>query len=320
MTADLGQSVVLVVSADEKNTSFGTAFVIFQTDSETLFLTCSHVVRDVEPDKVRLRNPAGGDYSAAILVNNEYYDLAVLQVDKGLGLVPLKLAIDGQVDLRFNSLGSYNLTDSTRTMELISGKLGKSTYPWTEAGNPSARAWWLKLDDESKLQPGYSGSPVYQPDSEVVIGVIALKRSVTEGVAISPESLKYCWPTKSMPAQIQKQLDIPIGIIDEIKTNEKPLREKLDDLTRTQRDKLVKLLAKCEIMETDVGRNRVVRRLPENIFHRVSRAIGVQDDTYEIEDSCFRFPGGIFVLITEVLQLNDGDKSAIKLDEWLSTL
>ncbi len=203
MNADFWDSVISITSSDsERDTDFGTGFVIHQDKNTTYLLTCAHVVNDVGgSDKVKV-----GGYPATVEVEGNRYgcDLAVLAVkDKLTKLPPLRLGIVGKKESQFSTAGFYTDGTKTRKLAIIKGKLGGTQIIESIQGDRT-NAWDLLVDDnsEQKLKPGNSGSPVVLRESGYVLGVVAQRIDDTLGLAISIEALKKIW--HSMPVDLLK--------------------------------------------------------------------------------------------------------------------
>ncbi|MCP5085487.1 MAG: AAA family ATPase, partial [Rhodobacteraceae bacterium] len=105
----------------------------------------------------------------------------------------------------------YSATAAISLSETLTGRLEiqQQTFLEDDAGH-RVSAWWLKLPNaEHVLQPGYSGSPVVDTASGVVIGIINIRKAEGQrGLAISAQALDVIWPQR--PADLfdtPKRLD-----------------------------------------------------------------------------------------------------------------
>jgi hypothetical protein len=195
MSSNIEDSIVLITSKDPnlQRKNFGTGFVIYHTLGFTYILTCAHVVRDVGGiEKVLVRGIA-----ATLVVSGESkgFDLAVLQV-QGLSSLPvLRLSSSADVAQPFNIAGYYDFDQKeTRLLRKIQGYLGKPTFISSSDGSDHIKAWDLRIEDEDILQPGYSGSPVVDQSSGIVLGIVSHQVSKGEkGLAISIEAIQKIW-------------------------------------------------------------------------------------------------------------------------------
>lgn len=194
-------SIFLVTGKDKK--SFGTGFIIYKDDAATYFLTCMHVVNDVggEDDLRSAQTPAK-------LIASETesgYDLALLKVEKVLEPPALLLGRSGMQGLPVQIIG-YSVVGGRYHIHPVSGSLKAETKILSTDQMQRSQGWFLKIQDDFKLEPGYSGSPIISKTSEEVIGVINQRMSQgKEGVAISIEALLHCW--KGLPQKIKMVID-----------------------------------------------------------------------------------------------------------------
>ncbi|MBN3938685.1 MAG: trypsin-like peptidase domain-containing protein [Nostoc sp.] len=195
MSFNPDESIFLLTSKNPENESFGTGFVIKQDSRSTYILTCAHVIRDVGGiDQVEVDS-----YSVTIVAQSQdgyADDLAVLKIESILGNSILPLGIFGKTGSSFMIFGCwlYDKRSKQYRLEQIKGFLGKSVKLKSRHQAGFIDAWQLKIDDESSLQPGFSGSPVIDSKSYTVIGIVShLEGQGRSGQAISLASLKRIW-------------------------------------------------------------------------------------------------------------------------------
>ena len=118
-------------------------------------------------------------------------DLAVLRVD-GLSEMPaLNLLGTGEKGSSFITAG-FQLFGKEHLIRPLRGNLG-DRVGLQSRGLDRIQAWDLQIQDYA-LQPGYSGSPVVDPDSGNVIAAVSHRQGEGKsGLAISIEALDRIW-------------------------------------------------------------------------------------------------------------------------------
>lgn len=201
MSSSFQNSVILITSRDpylQQKRAFGTGFIIARNNEATYVLTCTHVVQDVGGEKNLLANGV----SATVVALSEEFDLAVLQVEGLWNLPVLPLSASGKEKKPFEIAGFYTFDQKgTPMLRPIKGYLGKQTEISSIDGSERIKAWDLHIDDEDNLQAGYSGSPVVDIASGVVLAMVISKDS-KRGYAISIETVKKTW--LKMPIHLVK--------------------------------------------------------------------------------------------------------------------
>ena len=123
--------------------------------------------------------------------------------------------------LRVNIPGHYLYSsEKKRCFRTIQGSLNKSQSidrKNQQTGN-NAIAWNIEIKVPDKLEQGYSGSPVIDKDSGVVIGVVTnMEKDKQKGQIISIEALEFLEPTdptdSSFLSLINKLKQPPINCI-----------------------------------------------------------------------------------------------------------
>jgi|GEM_PF-2357612 len=207
MTLNLQDSIAFISSSKPTNSRFGTGFVIHRDGDRTYLLTCAHVIKDVGGkdcilvEEMQARCVASSDIKG--------FDLAVLCVDNLLDKQILKLSAGGRKGSEFKSTGFFEYSEEKKRMsEPIEGVLGKQKQ--VIDSKRRARAWQLKCDENSRLQRGYSGSPVVDSLSEQVIGVVTNMEGGGEtGQAISIEALSNIW--EAIPPELLNELSASLA-------------------------------------------------------------------------------------------------------------
>jgi hypothetical protein len=178
---------------------FGTGFVFRVEDEQAWVLSCAHVVRDVGgPGNVRVDDPRIEDTAAEVLACGErrQADLAVLRVRmrRDKHIPPLKLGLAGQKDQPCTVSGYADLIDEWRRAEPLGGTLGPSDVLLAPSG-PRIKVWKLRLERDTPLEEGYSGSPVTCTTTNTVFAVASISEYQGErGYAVSLTHLKEIWP------------------------------------------------------------------------------------------------------------------------------
>lgn len=158
-------AVFLLTSTDSGKKAFGTGFAVACKEGKLYLLTCAHVIEQLGGRVVA----SGADavpHEAAIEAagSSNTVDLALLSIRHDGDAPPLlNRPAKGKPDMLFQILGygphfgareNYVLRD-------IQGRLGKP-ISFKAVGIKSIEAWDIHVDDDefSKLQGGYSGSPL----------------------------------------------------------------------------------------------------------------------------------------------------------------
>jgi hypothetical protein len=244
MPSQLIDSVILITSSDSTRKDFGTGFVIHQDQQATYVLTCAHVVRDVGGEE-NLR--IGSNLVELIaLGEDDGFDLAILKVKGLLEKPKLSLSVSGEEGLSF-ILAGFSRQGRAILSRQISGKLGNQSLIVSGKRHAQTYAWDLKIEDEYRLQPGYSGSPVVDKISGKVLGVAIQRLGEGEtGLAISIEALEKIW--QEIPSQLLRP-----SVGEEDNTQRQPPSE-TDDLSSERGvdyTKLRDLLASGQWREAD---------------------------------------------------------------------
>ena len=189
------KSIFLITSKDPENNNFGTGFVIQKSSDATYVLTCSHVIRDVGGiDKVEIDT-----YSVTVVAQSadgHAEDLAVLRIETVLVNPILPLGNFGKSGSNFTICGYWLFDKRSKQyrLEPIQGFLGKSVKQKSRYQTEFINAWQLKINDDSMLRPGFSGSPVIDSRTFTVIGVVThLEGQGSLGQAVSIINLNNFW-------------------------------------------------------------------------------------------------------------------------------
>lgn len=187
-------AVILVTSGAPENTAFGTGFVVHTGRGGSAYVvTCQHVVEDVGG------KPHIGGLPADVVAPGRMpvLDLAVLRVH-GLDAQPVRLApLDASLAAGTRvEIRGFREDTGDFLRHPLPGHVGKLLEVESRDGRLRASTWDLEIDDPDwELRRGYSGSPVVDMQSGLVVGIAthsAMKGR--RGRAISPSALAQIWP------------------------------------------------------------------------------------------------------------------------------
>lgn len=194
---ELENAIVLLSNKEsDKNATFGSAFIIARDDIYTYLLTCAHVIEQINQDSTEnklkildVENPVEIVCCGA----SDAIDIALIKVAGLFDKPVFKHFAKGQSQHDIYVTG-YSRFEKRHLKRPLKGKLGKSTKITAEG--KEAPFWDVHiLDDElSKLDAGYSGSPLYDQDGQV-LAIVSHKRSVGNiGHAFCISNLKILYP------------------------------------------------------------------------------------------------------------------------------
>lgn len=193
MTLTLSHAIALITSSDPKNDRFGTGFIVRRTGDFAYVVTCAHVIRDVGVEMICVEDVPG---HLEVTGEDLGLDLAVIRVE---GLVRqmdtvFPIVETGGVGGEFVTEG-YQVFDrraQTRMKRTLQGAIAQQIEITASPPHNPVRALEMHLD-EGNVQEGYSGSPVVDPQTEQVVGVISHRLQDGVGVAIAIEELNRIW-------------------------------------------------------------------------------------------------------------------------------
>jgi hypothetical protein len=186
---DLQKSVLLITSTDPQISRFGTGFVVKSRGGTAHLLTCAHVIRDVGgSEKVQVERRK----AIVIAIGDDGLDIAVLRVE-GLGRrEELKLGEVGKPNSEFLTAG-FKLHGDGKILKFLRGKLGNQ-QPWIpDKLGKRVMVWELELNEESSLQPGYSGAPIVEEGSNRVVAMAIHREGEKKGLGIDIKELDKIW-------------------------------------------------------------------------------------------------------------------------------
>lgn len=189
------ESICLLTSTDPANRGFGTGFVFHRDGTGRSFLlTCLHVVETLEkPPRGGAADPPGvladGLVAEVWVRGDGALDLAVLAVD-GLPAAPLTLGtpIDPDRPVEIAGYTEHEPAHGTVVCRPLCGRArGNNPVKWTRRpGRVGIRSLDIEIaaDLFRELKDGYSGSPVLDPETNRVVGVMNLKWTGVKGHAV----------------------------------------------------------------------------------------------------------------------------------------
>ncbi|MEI6775633.1 MAG: trypsin-like peptidase domain-containing protein [Chloroflexales bacterium] len=195
MSEIVRNAVVLVTSRTSPR--FGTGFIVHHDSQGTFVLTCAHVIEDVGGEAGAVVNHRP-DLPVSLIASGlgSGIDLAVI-LARGLADRPvLQLSPDGVPDLSVIISGYRSHTQQGHILRSIRGTLGGQVFIQAKDVPNRAPAWDLRIEGDDQLADGYSGSPVVDEESRLVVAIAShLEREGRRGQAISAAAVAAIWPT-----------------------------------------------------------------------------------------------------------------------------
>lgn len=190
MIPEISKSVVLITGRN--TTSFGSGFVVYHDDEGSYVVTCDHVLTDVggvEGAVVNYRS----DLSVRLIASGVSLgvDLAVL-LAQGLADKPaLQLTLGGVQNLPVTISGYRRHPEKTHLLRDLRGVLGGEVGIHAQGQPNPTPAWDLRIEDGGQLADGYSGAPVVDAATGLVVAVAShLERAGIWGQGIATAALK----------------------------------------------------------------------------------------------------------------------------------
>lgn len=188
-------SICLLTSTAPSNRGFGTGFVFHRdVTGRSFLLTCLHVVETLErPPRGSQGEPPGlladGLVAEVWIRGDAVLDLAVLAVD-GLAAASLRLGrpIDRGREVETAGYTEHEPAQQTVVSRPLVGRVrdNNPVKSLRRPGRVGARSLDIEIDADlfRELKDGYSGSPVVDPGTGEVVGIMNLKWSGAKGHAI----------------------------------------------------------------------------------------------------------------------------------------
>jgi hypothetical protein len=206
VSADVSESIFRIYSSDPNNHQWGTAFAfdwsfpkdllaIASRQEATYLLTAKHVITDVGgADKVRVGRYPG--YSARLVFSEPDGgpdNLVVLRIDDLRDVPHLTLADIGKTDDEVRIYGFRSFSEGLLVRPLRA-RLGEQVSLQSQQDPRRVKGWDLRIEADYDLERGYSGGPVIQNESGLVVAVASHREGGRKGVAISSNVLYEAWP------------------------------------------------------------------------------------------------------------------------------
>jgi hypothetical protein len=195
----LEDNIVLILSSDPKNTAFGTGFIIARDQNYSYLLTCAHVLEQIKSKSSAESVLKIADFDASVEVvecgSGDGIDMALLKVQAVSDAPLFERFIFGSSDCEILISGYSNFEGKTQAQRNLKGSLGE-TIKLNNAQGIKVSAWDINIkqkDGFSKLAPGYSGSPVYNANGEV-LGIVSHMRGSDAGHAVCISNLLRLCP------------------------------------------------------------------------------------------------------------------------------
>jgi hypothetical protein len=191
------KAVFLLTGAEPaRKKAFGTGFAVAYEDGQLYLLTCAHVL-DQLSDKVRV---SGHEAEAEIMAKGgaDSIDLALLRIPCEESPPLLNRTVKGQAEKKFHicGYGPFAGAKDNYVLRDIGGKLGKS-IAFESPGSGRVEAWDLHVEDDdfSRLQGGYSGSPLCDEQGRL-LAVVSHKigNEGQRGHAVAIANLQTLYP------------------------------------------------------------------------------------------------------------------------------
>ncbi len=331
--SSLQDSIVLITNDEVDEGIFGTGFVIYHDEQATYVLTCAHVVNAMSDTKKFMVD--GATASTFVWGAEDGADLAVLRVE-GLQDKPvLRLSTAGKIGDKFTAVGFQSFETyghKTAFMPVpLHGTLGEQTRVGPSNLSTRIDAWFLKIVGDSKLEEGYSGSPVIDDVSGKVIGIVSTRVGPMRGVAIAIKALQEIWPGKSPSLFQEAELGTIYTSLNEAGSTEREVQihgSTAELLTQEEQEMLIALL--CELPNIDYAnvRHSLVSTLPAQFQSYNDFDKPLEDHITEIvdmviSDAQLKLPNGSYpltVLIQNALNMAKGSQLRDKLQLLLKNL
>ena len=290
----LEDSIVLIRSAKRANV-IGTGFIFYKQQNYTYLLTCAHVVEDVGGEEnIRVNNiPA----EVIKIGDVQGFDLAILKVNKNFSLPSLNLMIlygeeEKKLEVKIPGFYLWSQNNALRR-QTIKGEMivevdGERAFQLIEDMPEDVAVEKLEIK-KGRLRSGYSGSPVIDINTGLVLGIVTHKVDVDGegrfGRAISIEALEKIW--SEIPNEVSKQIEREAKTI-EVLTNIN-FEEKFQNQVKSSQESEKGELFNFEVIRVDDSGN-IVDRFQKSIRQKI------EDLGNGIKLQMVYIPGGTFTM------------------------
>ena len=292
----LEDSIVLIKSAKENRKNvIGTGFIFYKKQNYTYLLTCAHVVEDVGgQENIRVNNiPA----EVIKIGDVQGFDLAILKVNKNFSLPSLNLMIlygeeEKKLEVKIPGFYLWSQNNALRR-QTIKGEMivevdGERAFQLIEDMPEDVAVEKLEIK-KGRLRSGYSGSPVIDINTGLVVGLVTHKVDVDGegrfGRAISIEALEKIW--SEIPNEVSKQIEREAKTI-EVLTNIN-VEEKFQNEVKSSQESEKGELFNFEVIRVDDSGN-IVDRFQKSIRQKI------EDLGNGIKLQMVYIPGGTFTM------------------------
>ena len=292
----LEDSIVLIKSAKENRKNvIGTGFIFYKKQNYTYLLTCAHVVEDVGGEEnIRVNNiPA----EVIKIGDVQGFDLAILKVNKNFSLPSLNLMIlygeeEKKLEVKIPGFYLWSQNNALRR-QTIKGEMivevdGERAFQLIENMPEDVAVEKLEIK-KGRLRSGYSGSPVIDINTGLVVGLVTHKVDVDGegrfGRAISIEALEKIW--SEIPNEVSKQIEREAKTI-EVLTNIN-VEEKFQNQVKSSQESEKGELFNFEVIRVDDSGN-IVDRFQKSIRQKI------EDLGNGIKLQMVYIPGGTFTM------------------------
>ena len=190
-------AVFLLTSAEGDKKTFGTGFAVAYQDGQLYLLTCAHVLDQLD-NRIRV---SGHEAAAQVVAKGaaDGIDLALLRIPCEQPPPLLNSPVSGEPEMKFHicGYGPFAGAKDNYVLRNIEGKLGKSIVFESVRGKGRIDAWDLHVEDDdfSRLQGGYSGSPLCDAEGGLIAVVSHKIGSQGErGHALSVANVQGIYP------------------------------------------------------------------------------------------------------------------------------
>jgi len=197
-------TTIALISSRPNPTVFGTGFVIYADATRSYLVTCAHVVRDIQKESSEPGDLLVDQVSATLeaIGTPDTIDLAVLSVPRLVTMPPLPLSSQATEGVAVEVYGQYMVEKkSAKLAERLRGVLYKETVFSSAAFK--VRSFRLKLQEDDRIQPGYSGGAVIWDGRAIAVAAVQQGQG-SEAIAIAIEAVAEIW--QAMPSSLRDSL------------------------------------------------------------------------------------------------------------------
>ena len=207
MSSSSRDSVVLIGSRNSSR--FGSGFIVAHDDQGSYILTCAHVITMVGgASQVTIDNQPDRQVTLTACGLSMGIDLAVIYVQGLTDRPVLKLTPDAEA-CRAVTISGFKLhTPQSQILRTIHALLGDQVYLQSRGATVRTPAWDLLIAEHDQLADGYSGSPVVDRQSGLVLAITShLEQEGRRGQAISVQALRSVWPNLPPHIMVHREVE-----------------------------------------------------------------------------------------------------------------